>query len=103
MNKRWIWIGAGVAVIAVLGIGFVTMRDDAAYAHIATGYAAKQTCSCLHVSGRTMESCVADFPEEARSNITVTAEENNVSASVLFGAISAEAVYEEGYGCRLLD
>jgi hypothetical protein len=50
-----------------------------------------------------MDSCIADFPEEARNNINVTAEGNNVSASVLFGAISAEATYEEGYGCRLLD
>lgn len=103
MNKRWIWIGAGVAVLAAVGFIVFALRDDAEYARIATGYAAKQTCSCLHVSGRPLESCLADFPEDARSNISVRQDGNLVRASVLFGAISAEAEFEEAYGCRLLD
>lgn len=103
MNKRWIWIGAGIAVLAAVGFIVFALRDDAEYARIATGYAAKQTCSCLHVSGRPLESCLADFPEDARSNISVSQDGNLVRASVLFGAISAEAEFEEAYGCRLLD
>ncbi len=102
-RKRWIWIGAlGVFAIAVVAAAW-SMRDDFAYARIATGYAAKQTCSCLHVSGRVLESCVADFPEDARNSINVTAEAGRVRASVLFGAISAEAAFEDSYGCRILD
>jgi len=74
-----------------------------AYAGIATGYAAKQTCSCMHITGRTLDSCMAEFPEEARNNVTVTEDGNSVRATVLFGAISSEAIYEEEYGCRIVN
>jgi len=101
-RKRWIWIGAPVAIILILAsIGF-SMRDQIAYARIATGYAAKQTCSCLNVSGRTLDSCMADFPAEARANISVAVDGDLVRASVLFGAISAEARYAADYGCAMV-
>ncbi len=101
-RKRWVWIGS-LAVVA-LGAGAAwSMRDDLAYARIATGYAAKQTCSCVHVSGRALESCVAEFPEEARDQITITQDGALVRAGVLFGAVSAQARYEEGFGCTILD
>ncbi len=102
-RKRWIWIGAlGVAAAALASVAW-SLQDDLAYARIATSYAAKQTCSCLHVSGRALESCLADFPEDALDQISVAPEGEHVRASVLFGAISAEAMFEENYGCRLLD
>jgi hypothetical protein len=102
-RKRLIWISAlGVVAIAVAAAAW-SMRDDFAYARIATGYTAKQTCSCLHVSGRTLDSCIADFPADAQSSINVTAEADRVRTSVLFGAVSAEAAFEDSYGCRILD
>lgn len=97
-RKRWIWIIV-LAVVVLIGVGAWASRGQIAYAGIATGYAAKQTCSCLHVSGRTLDSCLADFPAEVRSNIEITQNENTVRASVLFGAISSEATFEEEYGC----
>ncbi len=100
-RKRWIWAGVVIVVLAVIAGGYFGLRGQVAYAQIATGYAAKQTCSCLHVSGRSMESCIADFPEDARDSITVTQEGDVVRASVLFGAISAEAVVDGEYGCRV--
>ena len=57
----------------------------------------------MHVSGRALESCIADFPEDARARIKVTRQGETVSASVLFGAFHAEAIHEEGFGCRLKD
>jgi hypothetical protein len=78
------------------------MQDDIAYANIAAGYAAKQTCSCRFVSGRTMDSCIADFPADARDAITVTETGEHVRASVLFGVITSEAAFEEEYGCRVV-
>lgn len=102
-RKRWIWVGVlAIAVFAAAG-GAWASRDQLAYARIATGYAAKQTCSCLHVSGRALESCMGDFPEDARQQISVAQNGDHVRASVLFGAISAEAVFEPEYGCRILD
>lgn len=102
-RKRWIWLVVLIVMLAAVGGGAWASRDQVAYAHIATGYAAKQTCSCLHVSGRTMESCLADYPEDARRSITVTSEGDNVSASVLFGAIRSEATFDGEYGCRIVE
>lgn len=102
-RKRWIWVGVLIVAALIAGAAAWSARDTIAYAHIATGYAAKQTCSCRFVAGRTMDSCMADFPTEDRSNFSVVENGNHVSASVLFGVISAEAMYEEGYGCRLLN
>ncbi|MEQ1817604.1 MAG: hypothetical protein ABL871_03255 [Terricaulis sp.] len=102
-RKRWIWVGVLVAALVVIGAGAWASRGQVAYAGIATGYAAKQTCSCLHVTGRTLESCLADFPEEARNNIIIAQDGDTVRASVLFGAISSESTYEEEYGCRIVD
>jgi hypothetical protein len=100
-RKRWIWVGVLAVAVLAIGAGAWASRGQVAYANIATGYAAKQTCSCVHVSGRTLDSCLADFPPEAGENINVTQDGNVVRASVLFGAISTEAVYEEEYGCRI--
>lgn len=102
-RKRWIWTGVLVVVIAAVAGGAWAARDQVTYAHIATGYAAKQMCSCLHVSGRTLDSCLADYPEDARENISVAVDGDDVRASVLFGAITSEATFEDGYGCRIVE
>lgn len=100
-RKRLIVIGGLVFIAIVISSVVWSLRDDVAYAHIAAGYTAKTTCSCLHVSGRTMESCLSDLPEEARNNFTITEEANRVHASALFGAVSSDAVFEEEFGCRI--
>lgn len=102
-RKRWIWIGALALAALLLGGAGWSLRDDLAYARLATGFAAKQTCSCLHVSGRSLESCLGDFPEDARRQISVAQDGDRVRASVLLGAIGAEAEYEGEFGCRILD
>ena len=98
-RKRWFLIGGLALAAVVLSSVAWSLRDDLAYADLATGYAAKQTCSCLHVTGRSLDSCMADFPEDARSMIAIEQDGEAVRASVLFGAISAEATYSEEYGC----
>ncbi|MDX2276796.1 MAG: hypothetical protein NW206_15205 [Hyphomonadaceae bacterium] len=92
---------AGLAVLLV-GVGFAA-RGPLSYANIATTYAAKMTCSCRMVSGRTMDSCMLDFPEDARTQITVIEDGPRFQSSALFGAFKAEAVYEEGFGCRVIE
>jgi hypothetical protein len=100
-RKRWLIIVA-VALAGVALPGLVwSLQDEYRYVRIATGYAAKQTCSCLHVAGRDLAACMADFPQDAQGLISVKPEGEIVRASVLFGAIGAEAAYEEGYGCAL--
>ena len=61
-RKRWIWTGAGIAALAVIAFIGVKISDGLTYVNIAAGYTAQQTCSCLHVSGRTLDSCRADYP-----------------------------------------
>jgi hypothetical protein len=102
-RKRWLTIiGVAVAGVALPGLIW-SLQGEYQYARIATGYAAKQTCSCLNVSGRDSASCLADFPEEGRGLISVAQEGASVRASVLFGAISARATFEDGYGCQIGD
>lgn len=102
-RKRWIWLTVLVVIVIAVAGGAWASRDQVTYARIATGYAAKQLCSCLHVSGRGLDSCLADYPADARRNITVTSEGDNVRASVLFGIIRSEATFEDEYGCRIVE
>jgi hypothetical protein len=99
-RKYWLISGA-VILVAVIAGGAYAAREPMTYARVATSYAAKQLCSCLHVSGRTMDSCMAEFPQDSRGQFAISATGNTVHASVLFNAISADATYEETYGCRL--
>ncbi len=102
VRKRWIGLIA-LAIVALLAAGGAwASRDQLTYAQIATGYAAKQLCSCLHVSGRALDDCLADYPEDARRNISIAAEGETVRASVLFGAIRSEATFDGAYGCTIV-
>lgn len=104
-RKRWIWAGAIVLGLALIAGGTAyALRDSFTYAGIATGYAAKQTCSCVHVGGRSLESCLDDFPDAAaRAQLSVTQDGDRVRASALFGVFHSEAVFEAEYGCRIVD
>jgi hypothetical protein len=70
--------------------------------NIGTGYAAQQTCACLFVSGRTIESCLGDLEPLARKLISVHPGTAEVTASS-FGLVTATARYEKGFGCSLRD
>jgi hypothetical protein len=70
--------------------------------NIGTGYAAQQTCACLFVSGRTIESCLGDLEPLARKLISVHPGTAEVTASG-FALVTATARYEKGFGCSLRD
>ena len=69
---------------------------------IGTGYAAEQTCSCLFVSGRPLESCTHDLEPLAQKIVRITPGDHEVTARVL-GVIRARARYEAGFGCSLVE
>ena len=66
------------------------LKDQVAYAQIATAYGAKIACSCRHVAERPMESCLTDFTVDI-SQITFDETADTVRASVLGGLVSSEA------------
>lgn len=98
MNRKWLLI---IGVLAVLiGIGVWSGRDTYATARVGTVYVAKQTCSCLFVAERSLDSCYTDFDAEATRPLDVRVSQNNVTVSALGGLISARAQYDQGYGCH---
>lgn len=66
------------------------LRDQIAFARIASAYGAKMVCSCRFVAGRPMESCLTDFTADL-SQITFKESGDTVRASVLGGLVSSQA------------
>lgn len=100
-RKRWIWIVAVALVGALAVMGVWLVNGPIAYARIATGYVAQQTCACLNVSHRSQESCTAEFPADAVKMIKVEVNGDNVRASTLGGVIASEARADGAYGCSI--
>jgi hypothetical protein len=67
---------------------------------IGAGYTAQQTCACLLVSGRSLESCMTDLDPLARRVVSVRVGEGEVTASAL-GIATATARFDKSYGCTL--
>jgi hypothetical protein len=99
MRKRSV---AAIVAAGVLGAGAVSWRwlHLTDLTHIGTGYAAQQTCACLFISGRTLESCLGDLDPLARKLVSVKPGAAEVTASSL-GFVRATARYEKGFGCAI--
>ena len=101
MKRKWrIALGAGVLIAG--GASYLG-RDQVALANIGTGYAAKQTCSCLHVSRRVLASCRTDYDPATARWFTWHVNERSVTVSALFGLMSATAVFEDPFGCHVAE
>jgi hypothetical protein len=100
-RKRWIVLLAVAAVAITSAIW--SLRDEYDAARVTTAYVAKQTCSCVHVSGRALDACIAELPADRTHQVEVSQDATHMRASILFGVASAQASYEDNYGCRLLD
>lgn len=98
MKRKWLLL-IGVLVV-LIGIGVWSSWDTIATARLGTVYVAKQTCSCLFVAGRPLDSCYTDFDSEAVRPLDVSVTQSSVTVSALGGVISARAQYEPGYGCH---
>jgi hypothetical protein len=70
--------------------------------NIGTGYAAQQTCACLYISHRSLDSCLGDLEPLARKLISVHPATDEVTASG-FALVTATAHYDTGFGCALRD
>ena len=97
--RKGLLIGVGVVIVIVAGAMYAG-RDTWASARIGTVYVAKQTCSCLFVAGRTMDSCRTDYDPVALKPLTVEKLAHGVKVSALAGLVSAQAEFEPGFGCH---
>jgi hypothetical protein len=100
MQRKWL-IAGGVGV-AALGAAFWFGREPFLLATYGTAYAAKQTCSCLHLSARALESCKGDYPPEVSGLFAWKVKDNAVTVTALGGVFSATATHEDGFGCQLV-
>jgi hypothetical protein len=100
-RRKRLALGAVVLVAAAVAVAWRVFRVSL-LVNIGTGYAAQQTCACLFVSGRTLESCVGDLEPLAQKLISIHPGTAEVTASS-FGLATATARYEKGFGCSLRD
>lgn len=99
-SMRWFGVIA-IAFVIAMALA-LALKDQIAFARIATAYAAKQTCSCLHAGGRSLQSCRTDYNAKDIARIAITPAGETVRASVLGGAISSKARHTHGFGCSIL-
>ena len=96
MKRRLIILGVA---LALAGAAVIYLPKAIGFLRVGTAFAAQQTCACLHVSGRPLESCLADLGSSGRL-LDVKADGQKVRAGALFGLFSAASVSEPPYGCR---
>jgi hypothetical protein len=95
-----------VTIVVVVGLvlgGVWGARRTVEQAHIGTAYVAKLTCSCLFVSHRSAQSCETDYDATAIKYLTREVQGQGVSVSALGHLITTRAVFEQGFGCHLVN
>jgi hypothetical protein len=100
-RRKRLALGAVVLLLVAVIVAWRVFRVPLML-NIGTGYAAQQTCACLFVSGRTIESCLGDLDPLARKLISIRPGTAEVTASG-FVLKTATARYESGFGCSLRD
>jgi hypothetical protein len=97
LRKRILRVVLVLVVALVVAVAAYAPR----MARIGVGYAAEQTCACLFVSGRTLESCRGDLDGLARRFVRLEPGQDEVRASSL--GSHATARHRAGFGCSLVD
>lgn len=96
------WVIVGIAVV-IGGAGAWVAHRVVAQAHIGTAYVAKLTCSCLFVSRRSPQSCATDYDAAAVRPLTREVVGQSVIVSALGHLIATRAVFEQGFGCHVVN
>lgn len=96
MRKK---LAAAVVVLGLAAAAAVYGPRLAAFLRIGTTFAAQQTCACLHVGGRTLESCTAELGRAGRL-LSFDVQGDTVRTQALFGIFAGEARNESPFGCH---
>jgi hypothetical protein len=99
MRKRFLLVTAVAIVGAVVAVRLLKVPD---LVHIGAGYTAQQTCACLFVSHRSLESCRGDLEPMARMFVSIKPGPTEVTARS-FMVSEATARYQKNFGCALED
>ena len=89
-----------IVLVVLVGAAMFFGRDTWTTAKLGTVYVAKQTCSCLFVAGRPLDSCRTDYDPAAIKPLTVEKLEHGVKVTALGGIVSAQSQFEPGFGCH---
>lgn len=93
--------GALAVLAAVILLTIWKWSDWRATGQAGSAYAARITCSCRYIQGRSAQSCAQDVAIDAGS-VTIEADDKakRISGHVpMLG--SASAVYRPGFGCLM--
>ena len=101
MQVKWTVILGSAALVFGAGAWFAHRMVE--QARIGTAYVAKLTCSCLFVSHRSMQSCGSDYDMPAAKLLTEEVGERSVAVSVPGHLITTRAVFDQGFGCHLVN
>ena len=100
-RRKWLLLAiAGIVTVVVIAAWSVFRVPE--LAQIGAGYAAEQTCACLFLGGRSLESCRGDLNPLTRWVVGLRPGPDQVTASSL-GLAKATARYEKNFGCTLQD
>jgi hypothetical protein len=96
------WVIVAIAGV-IAGGGAWLARRVVSQAHIGTAYVAELTCSCLFVSHRSELSCATDYDAAAIRPLTREVAGQSVTVSALGHLIATRAVFEQGFGCHVVN
>ena len=95
-------IALGVTLVIILVLIFV-VNYGIQYAYIGSSYDAKTVCSCMFVSGRSLENIKEEeLYAVPYANIAVDTINKTVSADI-YGLAKTKAIYRKGLGCTLVN
>jgi len=99
-NPRLFWI-VGALVLALLILAWTQLTP---WPRTGATYIAKQMCSCIFLTGRSEQSCRTDFGGYVNLytlHVDRTGLPKTASVTTSLTLFKGEAVYEDGYGCRI--
>ncbi len=94
-------IAVAAAVLALLALAWTQLTP---WPRTGATYVAKQMCSCLFLTRRSEASCRTDFAGYVNLytlRVDRTAMPRTAKVTTSLAIFRGEAVYEDGYGCRI--
>jgi hypothetical protein len=102
MRRRPTWLKVAlVLLLAGVVLAWFYRTPIQGYAGAGAAVAARTTCSCRHVAGRSLEDCEKDF-EPGMEAVFLSEDEEERSVTAYVPLVASEtARFREGYGCVL--